>query len=150
MKPGDNIVFNGESSHVEEFTDPGDVIVELQAADEESSFVREGSLLKASVTISLGQSLCGSKVVFKDHPGYPNGIVLDIPIAIQNKSVLVFNDLGMPTDNGFGELQVTVTIKLLTGELEVLKNNLSYFQGLFVLPEVAAEGMTPFNAQRFH
>jgi DnaJ family protein A protein 2 len=149
MKPGETILFAGESSNIEEFTEAGDVIVELQAADEESSFVREGATLKASVTVTLGQSLCGTKIVFKDHPGYAGGIILELGPGTQNKSVLVFNGLGMPLDDGFGELHLTVLVKSSKEELEVLKNNLSYFQGLFVLPEVVSEGQT-FSAQRFH
>jgi len=149
MKPGETIVFAGESSNIEEYHEAGDVIVELQAADEESSFVRDGPTLKATVSVSLGQSLCGTKIVFKDHPGYPGGIVLEVGPGTQNKSVLVFNGLGMPVEDGFGELHLTVNVKASKEDLEVLKNNLSYFQGLFVLPEVIAEGQS-FSAQRFH
>jgi len=151
MKPGENIVFSGESSHVEDFQEAGDVVVELQAADEESSFVREGSLLKASATISLAESLCGSKIVFNDHPGYPDGIVLDVPVAIQNNNTLVFNGLGMPINDSFGELHVNIHIKPSKAEVDVLKNNLPYFQGLFVAPEKpCGDKATCFSAQRFH
>lgn len=149
MKPGESIVFTGESSNIEEFSEAGDVIVELQAADEESSFVRDGATLKASVTVSLGQSLCGTKIVFKDHPGYPGGITLELGPGTQNKNVLVFNGLGMPFEEGFGELHLTVNVKAAKEDLEVLKNNLSYFQGLFVLPSLTVEGQL-FTAQRFH
>lgn len=151
MKPGDTVVFSGESSHIEGFQEAGDVIVELQSADEESSFVRDVGFLKATTTISLGEGLCGSKAIFLDHPGYPDGLVLDIPIGVQNKSVLVFNGLGMPIDSGFGELHLTVVVKASNEELEVLKNNLPYFQGLFVRPEkVSGEKAVSFVAQRFH
>jgi len=153
MTAGDRINLSGESSQVEEFEEAGDVIVELQAADEDIAFVREGGILKATVTVGLGESLCGSKAVFSDHPGYPDGLVLDIPFGVQNKSVLVFNGLGMPLDSsiGFGELHLTVIVKASKDELEVLKNNLPYFQGLFVRPEkVSGERAASFVAQRFH
>ena len=151
MKPGETIVFSSESSHVEDFQEAGDVIVELQAADEETSFIRDGVLLKATSTITLGESLCGSKIVFNDHPGYPDGIILDIPVGIQNKSVLVFNGLGMPFENSFGELHVTIVVKPSNDELGVLKNNLPYFQGLFIIPEkVSGEKASSFTAHRFH
>jgi DnaJ-class molecular chaperone len=151
MNPGDKINLSGESSQIEEFEEAGDVIVELQAADEDISFVREGSTLKATTTIGLGESLCGSKAIFLDHPGYSDGLVLDIPFGVQNKCVLVFNGLGMPTDSGFGELHLTVFVKASKDELEVLKNNLPYFQGLFVWNEkISGEKASTFVAQRFH
>jgi DnaJ-class molecular chaperone len=151
MSAGDRINLSGESSQIEEFEEAGDVIVELQAADEDNAFTREGSTLKATVTVGLGESLCGSKAIFSDHPGYPDGLVLDIPFGVQNKSVLVFNGLGMPTESGFGELHLTVNIKVSKDELEVLKNNLPYFQGLFVRPEKVSGGKAAsFTAQRFH
>jgi DnaJ family protein A protein 2 len=151
MKPGDNVVFSGESSNVEEFQEAGDVIVELQAADEETSFVREGSLLKATVSIGIGESLCGTKVIFNNHPGYPNGIVLDVPIGVQNKTTLVFNGLGMPIEDNFGELHLMVEIKQTTEEINALKNNLHYFQGLFVFkPKEIKDDMKTFTAHRFH
>jgi DnaJ family protein A protein 2 len=151
MKPGDTVVFSGESSHIEGFHEAGDVVIELQAADEETTFIRDGGILKATVNIGIGGALCGSKAVFLDHPGYPDGLVLDIPFGVQNKSVLVFNGLGMPIESGFGELHLTVNIKVSKDELEVLKNNLPYFQGLFIRPDkVFGEKAISFTAQRFH
>jgi len=149
MSSGDRIILSGESSQIEEFEEAGDVVVELQTADEETSFVREGANLKATVTIGLSESLCGSKAIFKDHPGYTVGLVLELTVGVQNKCVLVFNGLGMPVDENFGELHLTVIVKPSKEDLEVLKNNLPYFQGLFVLPEKLEKG-TSFTANRFH
>lgn len=149
MSSGDRIILSGESSQIEEFEEAGDVVVELQTADEESSFIREGNNLKASVTIGLGESLCGSKAIFSDHPGHPDGLVLDLPIGVQNKCILVFNGLGMPVDENFGELHLTVIVNSSKEDLEVLKNNLPYFQGLFVRPEKLEKGAC-FTANRFH
>jgi len=152
MKAGDVITFPGESSHIDEFEEAGDVIVEIQAADEDNSWVREGPILKSKRIITLGQSLCGTKVSFMDHPGYPDGILLDIPIGIQNTETLVFNGLGMPIDNErFGELHLTIIVKATKSELEVLKNNLQYFQGLFTNPDgPSGDKLTKFSAHRMH
>jgi DnaJ family protein A protein 2 len=149
MTSGDRIILSGESSQIEEFEEAGDVVVELQTADEDISFVREGNNLKASVTIGLGESLCGSKAIFSDHPGYPDGLVLELPVGVQNKCVLVFNGLGMPVNDNFGELHLTVNVMVSKEDLEVLKNNLPYFQGLFVRPEKVEKG-SYFTSQRFH
>jgi DnaJ family protein A protein 2 len=151
MKPGDIITFSGESSHIEEFEEAGDVVVELQTADEESSWIREGSTLKFTSTITLSESLCGTKIVFMDHPGYIDGIVVNIPVGIQNKEVLVFNSLGMPIDEGrFGEFHLTILVKATKSEIEVLKNNSPYFQGLFTLPDISVENKQLFSANRIH
>ena len=152
MKAGDVITFSGESSHMDEFEEAGDVIVEVQAADEDLSWTREGPNLRAKTTITLGQSLCGTKISFMDHPGYSDGIILDIPVGIQNTETLVFNGLGMPIDNErFGELHLTIYIKTTSSELEVLKNNLQYFQGLFTNPDKpSGDKLTAFSAHRVH
>jgi DnaJ-class molecular chaperone len=102
-------------------------------------------------TITLGESLCGTKIVFLDHPGYSDGIVVEIPTGIQNKEVLLFNGLGMPIDEGrFGELHLTINIRAGKSELEVLRNNSPYFQGLFTIPEVSVENKKVFSANRIH
>jgi len=149
MKPGDSVVFHGESSHVDEFTEAGDVVVELQAADEDTCWTRDGSSLKTTRTICLGESLCGTKVHFTDHPGYPDGLVLQIPVGIQGKDTLVFVGLGMPIEDRFGDLLLTVVVKPSKIELEVLNANSPYFKGLFTLSDVELKGEV-FNAQRVH
>lgn len=137
MKPGDTVVFDGASSNVEEYQEAGDVIIELQPADEDSTWIREGPLLKETATITLGQSLAGTKLVFGDHPGYPNGLVLEIPSGIQNKETLVFVGLGMPIDSQrFGDLHLTILVKATQQELGVLQINRAYFQGLFPSNEI--------------
>ncbi len=137
MKPGDTVVFDGASSNVEEYKEAGDVIIELQAADEDSTWIREGPLLKDSATVTLGQSLAGTKLVFGDHPGYPNGLVLEIPSGTQNKETLVFVGLGMPIDSQrFGDLHLTILVKPTQQELGVLQTNRAYFQGLFPTSEI--------------
>lgn len=150
MKPGDIVTFSGESSHVEEFQEPGDVLVELQAADEDSLWIREGSTLKITATITLCESLCGTKLIFKDHPGYPDGIVLDIPVGVQSKDTIVFGGLGMPVDDQFGDLLITITVRPSKSEIDILKNNSPYFQGLFTLPEVVVGDMKIFNSKRIY
>ena len=77
---------------------------------------------------------------------------MDIPVGIQNMETLVFNGLGMPVDGDrFGELHLTINVKPTKPELEVLKNNLQYFQGLFTNPDKPlGEKLTAFSAHRVH
>jgi hypothetical protein len=77
---------------------------------------------------------------------------LILAVGIQNTETLVFNGLGMPIDNErFGELHLTIYIKTTSSELEVLKNNLQYFQGLFTNPDKpSGDKLTAFSAHRVH
>jgi DnaJ family protein A protein 2 len=132
MKPGESIIFAGEASNVEEYAEAGDVVVELEAADEEHSIVREGNALKDMIILSLAQSLCGCSVRIHGHPAYSDGLVLDIPVGTQNKDVLVYPGKGMPHGEGqFGDFLLTVQVRPSSAELQVLQNNMAYFKGLF-------------------
>ena len=74
MKVGDIITFSGESSHIDEFQEAGDVLVEIQAADEETSWVREGSTLKAKCRLYLAKVYVEQKLFL--------WIILDIRMGL--------------------------------------------------------------------
>ncbi len=144
MKPGDIVTFPGESSNVEEFTEAGDVQVELVAADEEHLITREFNTLKDFIAISLSQSLCGTRVKLEGHPAHPNGLVVELSAGVQNKEVLVLAGQGMPTDASsqrFGDFQLTILVKPTSAELEILRSNTPYFKGLFIGSEETFEGL---------
>lgn len=147
MRPGETIVFGGEASNVDEYTEAGDVVIELEAADEEHNIVREGNHLKDMAILTLGQSLCGVSVRIVGHPAYPEGLVLDIPVGVQNKDVLVYPGKGMPFDDGkFGDFLLAVQVRPSSAELQVLQNNIAYFKGLF--PSVEEPTSTGNKAAR--
>jgi DnaJ-class molecular chaperone len=83
MMPGNTIIFSGLCSEHPQFTEAGDVTVILREADEESEetgqWSREGSRLKRTVTINLTEALLGTIKMVKGHPGYPNGLPIEIP-----------------------------------------------------------------------
>jgi DnaJ family protein A protein 2 len=144
MKPGDIITFPGESSNVEDYAEAGDVLVELVAADEDHNILREGNTLKDFITISLGQSLCGTRVKLEGHPAHPSGLVVELPAGVQNKETLVLIGQGMPTDASaqrYGDFHLTILVKPSAAELEVLRSNTPYFKGLFSGPEETFEGL---------
>jgi len=129
MMPGNTIVFSGMCSDHPSFTEAGDVTVILKEADEENPDVaqwsREGSRLKATVNISLTESLLGTIKILKGHPGYPNGLPIDIAVGTQNMWSGTFPGLGMPVRGTprYGEAVITVLLVPTAEELQALKTN---------------------------
>jgi hypothetical protein len=62
----------------------------------------------------------------------------------------VFSDLGMPVDDTYGDLHLTVTIRPTKSEMDILRNNSPYFQGLFTLPDINKENMKVFTSKRLY
>lgn len=139
MKPGENIVFNGASSDVQGYKEAGDVIVELQTADEDSVWSRDGSMLKTTVVISLTESLLGCVTKIEGHPGFPEGCFVQIPEGVQNGNELRFKDIGMPIKGRAdekGEGVITVRVQPTSEELTCLKEKKMILQSLF--PSIVA------------
>jgi len=129
MMPGNTIVFQGMCSDHPSFTEAGDVTVILKDADEENAdtalWSREGTRLKTTVTVSLTESLLGAIKVIKGHPGYPNGLPIDIAVGTQNLWVGTFPGLGMPVRGTprHGEAVITVLVVPTPEEVQALKTN---------------------------
>jgi DnaJ-class molecular chaperone len=111
------------------FTEAGDVTVILKEADEENSdtaqWSREGTRLKTTVTVSLTESLLGTVKILKGHPGYPNGLPIDIAVGTQNMWVGTFPGLGMPVRGTprHGEAVITILVVPTPEEVQALKTN---------------------------
>jgi DnaJ family protein A protein 2 len=129
MMPGNTIVFPGMCSDHPSFTEAGDVTVILKEADEENSdtaqWSREGTRLKTTVTVSLTESLLGTVKILKGHPGYPNGLPIDIAVGTQNMWVGTFPGLGMPVRGTprHGEAVITILVVPTPEEVQALKTN---------------------------
>ena len=129
MTPGNTIVFPGMCSDHPSFTEAGDVTVILKEADEENvdtaQWSREGSRLKMTVTVNLTESLLGTVKMLKGHPGYPNGLPVDIAIGTQNLWVGTFPGLGMPVRGTprHGEVVITILVVPTAEEVQALKTN---------------------------
>jgi len=129
MMPGNTIVFSGMCSDHPQFTDSGDVTVILREADEEdrdtAKWSREGSRLKITVTVNLTEALVGTIKVLKGHPGYPNGLPIEIPVGVQNMWSGTFPNLGMPIRGTprFGDAMITVLVVPTELEIQNLKAN---------------------------
>ena len=129
MMPGNTIVFSGMCSDHPQFTEAGDVTVILREADEENhdtaQWAREGSRLKVTVHINLAEALLGTIKMVKGHPGYPNGLPIEIPAGTQNMWMGTFSGLGMPIRGTprYGDALITVLVSPTDNEIQCLKAN---------------------------
>jgi DnaJ family protein A protein 2 len=133
MRPGDCITFNGESSHVEEFTEAGDVIVEVIAADEDSGWERAGDILRHRVGLTLGEALAGKVVRLDGHPAHDAGLFIQIPAGVQNRQEIVVEGLGMPRGEtgGMGDAVLVLTVMPTREEKAVLEANTDALRAMF-------------------
>lgn len=134
MKPGDNLVFPGESSVVEGYLEPGDIIGRLQEAEDVHKWERQGYDLWNTCTLSLSESLLGCK---KEIGGFPkdNGVfVVEIPVGVQNKSIIAIHGEGLPCSNDTGikgHCFINIIVKPTTAELQLLKDQGIILQSIF-------------------
>lgn len=115
MMSGNTVIFSGMCSDSQGFTDAGDVTVVLRDADEEGDakgWMRDGNKLKTSITINLTESLLGTTKVLKGHPGFPNGVPVEIPAGVQNMWSGTIPTLGMPIRGTpkFGDALISVLV----------------------------------------
>jgi len=130
MMSGNTIVFSGLCSDNPAFTEAGDLTMILRDAEEDGDakqWMRDGNRLKTSLTINLTESLLGTTRVLKGHPGFPNGVPIEIPAGVQNMWTGTIPTLGMPIRGTpkFGEAYVSVVIVPTADELDALKANSS-------------------------
>ena len=126
MMSGNTIVFPGMCSDSQGYSEPGDVTVVLREADEEGDsrgWVREGTRLKTSITVNLTEALIGTVKVLKGHPGFPNGVPIEIPAGVQSMWSGTMPGLGMPIRGTpkFGEAFISVLVIPTAEELAALK-----------------------------
>jgi DnaJ family protein A protein 2 len=128
MASGNTVVFPGMCSAHPGFTEAGDLTVLLREADEEgmaASWSREGSKLKTSITINLTDVLLGTKKLLLGHPGFVNGVPIEIPAGVQNMWTGTIPGLGMPIRGTpkFGDAYVTVLVVPTMEETQALRDN---------------------------
>lgn len=151
MKPGETVVFGGESSNVEEWEEPGDVIVEVVAADEDHGWERFGDQLKHRVGLTLAESLCGKTVKLDGHPAHPQGLYIHIPGGVVNRQEIVVEGCGMPRalGGGYGDAVLVLTVLATAAERHVLEQNRLALRTMFEVGEgeTVPAGTTAFQAK---
>lgn len=134
MAPGEILVFPKACSDYEDFKEAGDLHIVLQEADEDLRFRRMNGRedLIAETTIGLEQALLGCSERMEGHPGHPEGLVITIPVGVQNGEQIKVAGEGMPKKGGGrGDLYVVVHIKASDAEKEVLRANSAALAGMF-------------------
>jgi len=126
MMSGNTLVFSGMCSDTPQFKEPGDVTIVLRDADEEGDagqWIRDGTRLKTSITLTLSEALQGTRKVLRGHPGFPSGVPIEIPPGVQNMWSGTIPTLGMPVRGTpkFGDAYVSVLVTPTVEELEALK-----------------------------
>ena len=106
------------SDHIA-FEKPGDVHIVLEEDPGDVSFhvfKRTGDQfqhLETTVSLCLAQSLLGTVIQLDGHPGYDEGLFIEIPAATFPKDVYVVEGLGMPLlreKDKYGELHIRVEV----------------------------------------
>jgi DnaJ-class molecular chaperone len=134
MRPGETLIFSKECSDQAEYSEPGDVYINLQEADEDIPFRRVSGTdnLKATIQISLKGSLLGCTQQLLRHPAHVNGLLITVPAGTQNGEVLDIANEGMPQKSGGrGALHVTVMVVLSAAERSLLKEKSGALEELF-------------------
>jgi len=136
MMAGNTVVFSGMCSDSQGYTEPGDVTVVLREAEEEGdarNWIREANRLKTSIKINLTDALLGTKKLLYGHPGFPNGVPIEIPPGVQNMWSGTMPGLGMPIRGTpkFGEAYVSVIVVPTLEELVALKQQMQLLKSMF-------------------
>jgi DnaJ family protein A protein 2 len=133
MKPGESLIFQKECSDDPNFDEPGDVHFVLQEAAGDEGWIRRGDDLETQVTVSFQESLLGCKKMFQGHPGFFQGLEVEIPIGTENGKVVTVTGKGMPKkgSNEFGVLRIRVTVTVTEKDRELLQRNAPLIQAMF-------------------
>ena len=125
MRVGEKMVFTGECSDHQEFAEAGDVHIQVSQADEDIPWKRDGVTLFATLSINLLDSLLGSTHKIGNHPGFPDGCVVEVPIGSINGHIVIVKDAGMPVrgTNRKGDAHITLLVRLESHELAALQKN---------------------------
>jgi DnaJ family protein A protein 2 len=132
MKVGEVLVFARECSDNHDYMEAGDVHIILQEADEEGVPRRDGDVLHVNFEISLSECLLGCERKVDGHPGYPEGLDVQIKPGFMSGEVLVVEGKGMACrGGGFGNLVCHIGVKVTDQEREKLSSQSIMLKAIF-------------------
>jgi DnaJ family protein A protein 2 len=125
MLPNEVLVFANECSDTERYEEPGDLHIVLQEADEDIPFKRIPFTddLSVDVSISISEMLLGTSKTINGHPAHLQGLVIGVPVGVQNGDLINIKGEGMKRRHTAdrGDLRVTINVKAKDGEVAVLE-----------------------------
>jgi DnaJ family protein A protein 2 len=132
MRPGEVLVFPKECSDDPNYEEPGDVHFLLQDASGDEGWIRKGDDLETHLKLNLSESLLGCTKTLQGHPGYPQGLEVQIPFGVQNGETVLVQEKGMTKKSGgFGSLHCKIGVQLQDKEREILKRNEPLLKAMF-------------------
>lgn len=137
MAAEETITFSEACSEQKEFERPGDIVIVLKEVPNDR-WCRRGNNLETSVKLNLSESLTGCSVLLEGHPGYEDGLWVEIPAGSFSGDYYCLNGFGMPvrgTANGYGELYIKIEVEVLATERKLLSG-------------AAQEGLLPLFGER--
>ena len=133
MKPGEVLVFSKECSDDPNYEEPGDVHILLQEAQGDNGWDRKGDDLETQIPLTLSESMLGCTKTLGGHPGYPDGLTIQIECGVQNNKTLVYQDKGMikKGSSSYGNLHCKIHINVTDKDREILKRNEPVLKAMF-------------------
>jgi DnaJ family protein A protein 2 len=121
MAAGETIIFPDVCSDSHEYSEPGDVHIVLEDADDVHGWQRVGADLVRDIEISYTDSLLGTTILLQGHPRTPEGMYVDIPGPVTNGEVLLVNEEGMPTKGRRGIMRLKLIVKISAEERAAIR-----------------------------
>ena len=133
MKVREMLVFERECSDNHEFVEAGDVHIILTEADETVELKREGTTLHVNFQLTLAECLLGCQKKIDGHPGYPDGLVIDLPPGLMSGTTHVVDGKGMPRrpEGGHGNLLCHIRVVVTDAEREKLTSQSVMLKAIF-------------------
>ncbi len=133
MKAGDRIGFPNECSDTQEYQTAGDVFIQLMEADEEIPWTRDGINLRSQLHLGLQESLLGCKKTILKHPGFPDGLEVEVPPGSIHMNDVIVKGAGMPI-RGLdlkGDAIITLRVTVLDNEKKAIHENIVLLRSIF-------------------
>jgi DnaJ-class molecular chaperone len=148
-RPQETFIFPEVCSDHVAFEKPGDVHILLQEDLGDTSFKtfrRAGDQfqhLETTIHLTLAESLLGTVVQLDGHPGYDEGLFVEIPAGTFTKDVYALDGLGMPLvreKDKYGELHLMIEVTVSDEERLKMSGT-----GADALRQVLGGMVTPAN-----
>jgi DnaJ-class molecular chaperone len=120
-RPQETFLFPEVCSDHPGFEKPGDAHILLQEDPNDvayKTFRRTGDQfqhLETTVQVSLSEALLGTVITLEGHPGYDEGLFIELPTGIFSGDIYVVEELGMPMmrEKGkYGELRMRIEVRV--------------------------------------